>query len=284
MQSWMPPERGVFVGRQSEVAALTAGLAEHRLVTLVGTGGVGKSRLAARAAGLLPPEAFDSIHWAPLWSLGSRTLLTALVADACELSDHSARDPVDALTARIGTRRVLLVLDSCEHLVAECAELLEVLLARCPSLVVLATSREQLGVAGECLFRVDPLAPDTDGLELLTERARAVGVRWEQPEDRVAAAEVCHWLEGLPLALELAAAQLPDRPVRTMARLLRADSRSRRRPGPPSSRRASGCFAPQSDGAMNCASRMSGSFGHGCRCSARTRPWTRSYGCAAAGR
>ncbi|MFE1904302.1 ATP-binding protein [Streptomyces gardneri] len=217
----MPPERGAFVGRQREVAALIARLEGHRLVTLVGMGGVGKSRLAARAAGLLPPEAFESVHWAPLWSLGSRALLTTLVADACGLSDHSARDPVDALTERIGTRRVLLILDSCEHLVAECAELLEVLLTGCPSLVVLATSREQLGVAGESLFRVEPLAPDTDALELFTERARAVGVRWEEPEDRVAAAEVCHWLEGLPLALELAAAQLPDRPVRTMARLLR---------------------------------------------------------------
>ncbi|MEK9518548.1 NB-ARC domain-containing protein [Streptomyces venezuelae] len=220
MQSWMPPERGSFVGRQQDVATLIARLQTERLVTLVGTGGVGKSRLAERAAGLLPPGAFESVHWAPLWSLGSRSLLTALVADACGLSDHSSRDPVDALTAWIGGRRILLILDSCEHLIAECAELLGALLAACPALVVLATSREQLGVAGERAVRVDPLAPDSDALELLTERAAAAGVRWENAEDRVAAAEVCHWLEGLPLAVELAAAQLPERSVRGMARLL----------------------------------------------------------------
>ncbi|WP_374119596.1 NB-ARC domain-containing protein [Streptomyces sp. MBT42] len=221
VQSWMPSERGSFVGRQHEVASLVTKLEVERLVTLVGTGGVGKSRLAARAAGVLAPDAFESVHWAPVWSLGSRALLTALVADACGLSDHSARDPVDALAAWIGTRRVLLILDSCEHLVAECAELVEALLAGCPALVVLATSREPLGLVGESPVRVDPLAPDPDALALFTERAGAVGVRWEGPEDRVAASEVCHWLEGLPLAVELAAAQLPDRPVRTMARLLR---------------------------------------------------------------
>ncbi|WP_426368490.1 ATP-binding protein [Streptomyces sp. E-08] len=221
MQSRMPPERGSFVGREHELAELSARLEQSRLVTLVGAGGVGKSRLAARTASLLPPEAFESVLWAPLWSLGSGTLLIPLVADACGLSDHSARDPLDALATWLGARRVLLVLDSCEHLVAECAALVETLLARCPALVVLTTSREPLGTVGEALVPLGPLSLDSDAMELFAARAAAVGVALESPEERLAASEVCHWLEGIPLALELAAAQLSDRPVRIMARVLR---------------------------------------------------------------
>ncbi|MER7948894.1 NB-ARC domain-containing protein [Streptomyces sp. NPDC096079] len=221
MQSWMPPERGPFIGRTHELTALSARLERHRLVTVVGVGGVGKSRLAARTAHLVPRDAFDSVHWVPLWSLSGSALLTPLVADACGLSDHSAREPVDALVAWLGDRRVLLVLDSCEHLVADCAPLVEMLLARCPELVVLTTSREPLGAVGELLFSLGPLTLDSEAMDLFAARAVAAGVTWESPEDRLAASEVCHWLEGLPLALELAAAQLPDRPVRVMARLLR---------------------------------------------------------------
>ncbi|MFB6628267.1 NB-ARC domain-containing protein [Streptomyces sp. NPDC056362] len=221
MQSWMPPERGPFVGRERELSALGARLDRHRLVTLAGSGGIGKSRLAARAASLLPSDAFESVHWVPLWSLGSGSLLIPLVADACGLSDHSARDPLDALAAWLGTRRVLIVLDSCEHLVDACAELVETLLARCPALVVLATSRESLGVAGETLLPLGPLSLDSEAMDLFAAHAATLGVTWESTEDRLAASEVCHWLEGIPLALELAAAQLADRPVRVMAGVLR---------------------------------------------------------------
>ncbi|MFD4370623.1 ATP-binding protein [Streptomyces sp. NPDC058486] len=221
MESWVPPERGAFVGRKREVAELAGRLGRHRLVTVVGAGGVGKSRLAARVAGGLAPDTVGSVHWTPLWSLDGGTLLTALVADACGLSDHSPREPADALASWIGARRLLLVLDSCEHLVAACAALVETLLARCPALVVLATSREPLGAAGESVFSVEPLPAEPDAMELFTRRAADVGVRWETPGEHVAAAEVCRRLEGIPLALELAAAQLPDRPVGIMARLLR---------------------------------------------------------------
>ncbi|MFB7936609.1 NB-ARC domain-containing protein [Streptomyces sp. NPDC056049] len=230
MQSWVPPERGAFVGRTSEVAELVGRLGRHRLVTVVGAGGVGKSRLAARVAGGSAPDGVESVHWAPLWSLDGGALLTALVADACGLSDHSTREPADALAAWIGERRLLLVLDSCEHLVPECAALVETLLARCRGLVVLATSREALGTAGESVFALDPLPPDSDAVELFARRAADAGVRWQSPAEHVAAAEVCRRLEGIPLALELAAAQLPDRPVLIMARLLR-DRLALERPG-----------------------------------------------------
>ncbi|MER8045468.1 regulator [Streptomyces sp. NPDC094032] len=199
-----------------------------------GTGtGTGTERPAPDALGpdVLGPDALGparpgpppspTVHWAPLWSLTAPGLVTSLVADACGLSDHSSGDPVDTLSTWIGTRRVLLVLDSCEHVLDACAALVRALLARCPALVVLATSREPLGVDGEELFPLGPLDPGSEALELFAARAAAVGVRWTRPEERVAAAEVCRWLEGVPLALELAAARLRERPVVTMARLLR---------------------------------------------------------------
>ncbi|GAA2813146.1 ATP-binding protein [Streptomyces showdoensis] len=221
MDSWNPPESGPFVGREGAVRELGALVSGRSLVTLVGMGGIGKSRLAARVAGECGPEAFAAVHWVPLWSLSGPSLVTSLVADACGLSDHSAGDPVDGLAEWIGGRRVLLVLDSCEHVLAACAALVRVLLARCPGLVVLATSREPLGLPGETRFRVGPLDPDTEAMELFAARAEAVGVRWTRPEEYVAAADVCRWLEGVPLALELAAGHLRKRPVREMARLLR---------------------------------------------------------------
>ncbi|MEV7673053.1 regulator [Streptomyces sp. NPDC088752] len=221
MESWKPTQSGPFVGRAEEVGELASLVGEQRLVTLVGTGGTGKSRLASRVAEDRGPEAFTSVHWAPLWSLTNAALLIPLVADACGLSDHSSGEPVGALADWIGGRRVLLVLDSCEHLVAACAALVADLLARCPRLVVLATSREPLGTETEFLFPVGPLPVDSDAMELFAERAGAVGVRWTRPEDFVVAAEVCRRLEGLPLALELAAAQLRERPLSAMARLLR---------------------------------------------------------------
>ncbi|MEV0451112.1 regulator [Streptomyces sp. NPDC050600] len=263
MESWQPPESGPFVGRGEAVGDLGSLLSTRPLVTLVGMGGIGKSRLAARVAeefgpgapgpaapgpagpgpagpgpardGLRPhplrpgaprpdaprPDAFAAVHWTPLWSLTSPSLVTSLVADACGLSDHSAGDPVDTVADWIGARRVLLVLDSCEHVLDACAALVRVLLARCPALVVLATSREPLGVAGETRFPVGPLEPDSEAMELFAARAEAMGVRWTRPEEYVAAADVCRWLEGVPLALELAAGMLRERPVSAMARLLR---------------------------------------------------------------
>ncbi|MEU9705764.1 NB-ARC domain-containing protein [Streptomyces sp. NPDC047981] len=221
MQSWMQRGTGPFLGRGDEVVDLLAVLADHRLVTLVGVGGVGKTRLAGRVAEEASAGMFETVYWAPLWQLSDLALFSAVVADACGLADHSARDPLDALCAWIGARRVLLVLDSCEHLVASCAALVAELLARCPGVAVLATSRQRLGGPEERVHRVEPLDPDTDGLALFTAGATAVGVRWDGPRDVVVAVEICRRLEGIPLALCLAAAQLPRQPVRVMARALR---------------------------------------------------------------
>ncbi|MGE7386362.1 ATP-binding protein [Streptomyces sp. NPDC004126] len=245
MSSSIPPAESAFVGRSTELALLRPRLAEPGLLTLTGPGGVGKTRLAAHLAATLsgepgPPEAeaeaeaeveveaeaeapgSGPVAWAHVWQLRDSRLLAAAVADATGLSDHTPRLPARALAEWIGARRLLLVLDSCEHLVPACRELVRELLAACAGLTVLATSREPLGVPGESVHEVGPLPADTEALELFLDRAAAAGAPLGRPAERAAAATVCRLLEGVPLALELAAAQLPRQPVAALAARLRA--------------------------------------------------------------
>ncbi|MFB7359751.1 ATP-binding protein [Streptomyces gardneri] len=199
----LPDENPGFVGRRTELGRISAALAEHRLVTVTGVGGVGKTRLALRAAhraaGLYP----DGAWWTDLTPLDGDRLLVALVADSVDLSDHTPGMATTGLCRRLADDRLLLVLDSCEHLAEPCARLVTELLAAAPGLTVLATSRRPLGVEGERVVALDPLPPaGGDALELLR---RAAG------EDFPAAGpagEICVRLEGIPLALELAAAQI----------------------------------------------------------------------------
>ncbi|MGY1436842.1 hypothetical protein [Streptomyces reniochalinae] len=135
-------------------------------------------------------------------------LLAATVADALGLSDHTSRMPLDAVCAWVAERPVLLVLDSCEHLVPQCRHLIERMLAACPGLRVLTTSREALGVAGETVLTVPPLETATDAVTLFAQRAEAVGAPVRDDAQQRLAARLCARLEGVPLALELAAAQL----------------------------------------------------------------------------
>ncbi|RST08878.1 tetratricopeptide repeat protein [Streptomyces sp. WAC07149] len=231
MSSPIPPQESAFVGRSTELALLRPRLAEPGLLTLTGPGGVGKTRLAAHLAATLsgepgspPAEApgTEPVSWAHVWQLRDGRLLAAAVAEATGLSDHTPRLPAHALAEWIGDRRLLLVLDSCEHLVPACRELVRELLAACAGLTVLATSREQLGVPGESVHEVGPLPPDTEALELFLDRAATAGAPLVRPAELAAAATACRLLEGVPLALELAAAQLPQQPVATLAARLRA--------------------------------------------------------------
>ncbi|MFD9791620.1 AAA family ATPase [Streptomyces sp. NPDC059070] len=247
MRAVIPPQDTVFVGRGKELALLAPCVSAPGLVTLTGPGGVGKTRLAAHLTALLSgedgpeegesdegvPHAADtppmapalltaSVGWASLWQLRDDRLLAATVADASGLSDHTTRRPVHALAQWIGGRRTLLVLDSCEHLIPSCADLVAELLIACPALTVLATSREPLGLPGEQVHAVEPLPPTTDALELFLDRAALAGAPLTRPADLAAATAVCRHLEGMPLALELAAAQLPQRPVSAMAAALEA--------------------------------------------------------------
>ncbi|WP_411109059.1 ATP-binding protein [Streptomyces sp. c-19] len=199
----LPDENPGFVGRRTELERVSAALAEHRLVTVTGVGGVGKTRLALRAAHRAAERYPDGAWWTDLTPLDGDRLLVALVADSVDLSDHTPGMATAGLCRRLADDRLLLVLDSCEHLAAPCARLVAELLAAAPGLTVLATSRSPLGVEGERVIALDPLPPTgRDAVELLR---RAAG------EDLPAAGpagEICVRLEGIPLALELAAAQI----------------------------------------------------------------------------
>lgn len=231
-----------FVGRAGELAALDRALrggGRHgpppggggRLVTLTGPGGVGKSRLARHAADRMeaagPAGPFpDGVHWADLSPLPDERLLAATVADALDLADHTSRTLAAAVREWIGERRLLLVLDCCEHLVTAVRGLVRELLDAAPHLVVLVTGRQSLALGREHVLDIGPLphAVDPGGAEealaLFTRRAAAAAPGQAPPwtEARLAAARaVCARLEGVPLALELAAAQLTDHTVEELA-------------------------------------------------------------------
>ncbi|NNN35998.1 AfsR family transcriptional regulator [Streptomyces sp. S3(2020)] len=227
-----PPARGnlrarltSFVGREGDIEAIRGDLAAARLVTLLGPGGAGKTRLSQEAAEtvryaardgvwlaeLAPVDDPDVVPEAVLTAVGAReTVLYGAGAEAMRAVNERHADPVERLAEHCGKRRMLLILDNCEHVVDAAARLVEELLARCPQLTVLATSREPLGVPGELLRPVEPL-PEPVALRLLADRGASArpGFRVEADEETAAAcAEICRRLDGLPLAIELAAARL----------------------------------------------------------------------------
>ncbi|MFH8256391.1 AfsR/SARP family transcriptional regulator [Streptomyces roseolus] len=207
-----------FVGRDEEIAALRQDLEVARLVTLLGPGGAGKTRLsqeaAERAAGAWPDGVWvaelapvrdpEAVPEAVLAALGAReTVLRG--AGAEEL--RTGGDPLHRLVEHCAGRRTLLLLDNCEHLVDAAARLAETVLARCPGVRILATSREPLGVPGERLRPLGPL-PEETALRLLAERGAAARPGFDVAGDPEAAEEIVRRLDGLPLAIELAAARL----------------------------------------------------------------------------
>ncbi|MFJ3770455.1 ATP-binding protein [Streptomyces sp. NPDC090075] len=209
----MPDDESSFVGRAAELRRIGAALFRGQLVTLTGPGGVGKTRLARRVVALGTPAGVDGVAWADLSPLHNPALLAATVAGALGLSDHTARPPAEAVRSWVGARRILLVLDCCEHLPAACRELVGDLLTACPNLRVLATSREPLRVRGESVLPVEPPASVHEALALFADRAAAAGSPLKDEEDRELATALCERLERLPLALELAAAQLRAMPL-----------------------------------------------------------------------
>ncbi|MFD0077095.1 ATP-binding protein [Streptomyces sp. NPDC127166] len=207
------PRLTSFVGREPELAALDADLTRSRLVTLTGPGGSGKTRLAEEAAlravgpaawiaELAPLDEPDALPGAVLSALRLREI--NLTRDGVPLQD----DPTAHLVEHLARRPLLLVLDNCEHVIDAAAALAETLLTHCPDLRILATSREPLGVPGESVRPVEPLPPDP-AHRLFAERARTVRPSFDLARDGGEAVdEICRRLDGLPLAIELAAARL----------------------------------------------------------------------------
>ena len=204
------------------MADVKQALAQSRLVTLVGVGGVGKTRLAIHAAAEVRRAFADGVWFVDLSPLQDEDLLVSTVARALRLQSRSRAWAPAALARHLADRELLIVLDNCEQVRHACAVLVDALLRACPSLRVLATSRQALEISGEQLMAVQPLAtPDPDdprspqvlqkydAVVLFTERAQAVAPGFRvSDENYEAVAALCHRLDGIPLALELAAARL----------------------------------------------------------------------------
>jgi predicted ATPase/DNA-binding SARP family transcriptional activator len=220
-----------FVGRQDELARLREVSQVSRLVTLVGPGGAGKSRLALEGAAAMKPE-FRHGAWlvelAPVAEASGVAAAMALALGAGEMGERrragAAPSTVDAVAAHLSGRSTLVVLDNCEHVIGEAARVTETLLRAVPGLRVVATSREALGVPGESIMPVGPLPPD-DALSLFVDRAQSAAPSQDVAQDASLAADVCRRLDGMPLAIELAAARLRALPLAQLA--ARLDNRFR---------------------------------------------------------
>lgn len=217
-----PAEATSFVGRSRESAEVKRLLSASRLVTLTGAGGVGKTRLAGRTATSLEREFPDGVWMVELANLDEPELLTTTVMEVLKIRDWSGRPPLEALIENLRDKHMLVVLDNCEHLHNACAFLAENLLRSASGLRILATSQQVLGIAGEQTLPVPPLPLDqrtshrnaatpraTEAAELFADRARAVLPEFTLTEANQEAVElICRRLDGLPLAIEMAAARL----------------------------------------------------------------------------
>jgi len=218
--SGLPVEVSSLVGRGPQIEAVLDGLREHRVVTLTGPGGCGKTRLALRVATLAAGR-FGAGAWlTELASLTDPALVPGSVAEALGAPERDAANPMAGLVRALADREVLVVLDNCEHVLGSAGGMVAALTGQCPGVRILATSRERLDVPGEFVFPVPPLELPADGSadavaaseagRLFLIRARAASPGFALTKDNSAAvAEVCHRLDGMPLAIELAAARCP---------------------------------------------------------------------------
>lgn len=218
----LPLQLTSFVGREREIAELRGVLADStRLLTLTGAGGSGKTRLALVLATEMVDCFEDGVWWVELAPLSEPDLVPQAVASAVGVREAPGRPANEVLRAHLETNDLLLVLDNCEHLIDACAALADALLRTCPGLKILATSREPLGIAGETIWLVPPLSlPEVwdlspverlvryEAISLFVERAKAVAPTFELTQHNAPyVARVCQRLDGIPLAIELAAAR-----------------------------------------------------------------------------
>jgi predicted ATPase/class 3 adenylate cyclase/DNA-binding CsgD family transcriptional regulator/tetratricopeptide (TPR) repeat protein len=205
----LPVQFTSFVGRETELNDVRQILADNRLVTLTGAGGVGKTRLAVQLAAEIAGGFGCGVWLVDLAPITDPDLVPVAVIRALGLPDQPGRATMDTLLRFVGERRMLLMLDNCEHLLDACAALVVALLGGCPAVTLLATSREPIGVPGEVSWRVPSLSLADEAIELFTDRARQVRPDFRLTDQTAAtAAEICRRLDGVPLAIELAAARV----------------------------------------------------------------------------
>jgi len=205
----LPAQLTSFVGRVAEMGEIRRILTDNRLVTLTGAGGAGKTRLALEVGTTLLTEFGDGVWYVDLGPITAPDVVPVTAARTLGLPDQQGRTTTDTLTRSIAERHMVIVLDNCEHLLDATAALIVTLLGACPSLVVLATSREPIGVTGEVTWRVPSLSLADEAIELFTDRARRARPDFTITDDNSAAAmEICRRLDGIPLAIELAAARV----------------------------------------------------------------------------
>jgi predicted ATPase len=218
----LPAQPARFVGRERELSELRRLVADSRLVTLTGAGGAGKTRLAIQLAAELFDDSGDGVWLVELAPVFDEDAVASTILDGLRMATRPGQPPLDTLVTALASQQALIVLDNCEHLIGGCAKVADAILRYCPEIRLLATSREPLGIAGETIYRVPSMSlPDEDGdtgevdpcsfdaVALFAERAAAQGVGFVL--DRASAplvAQICRRLDGMPLAIELAASRL----------------------------------------------------------------------------
>jgi predicted ATPase/DNA-binding SARP family transcriptional activator len=222
-----------FIGREREIAQIEPLVLTGRLLTLTGSGGAGKTRLAIEVARRLVNEFANGVWWADLAATNNPALVPQAIGLIFDLRESPTSPSITLLTNYLRDQELLLALDNCEHLIDACAQLTHTLLSQCPKLRILVTSRQPLGITGELTWRVPSLAlPEVpadaqhvsvdqlsqyDALQLFVERAVAVAPSWAFAENAATVAQICARLDGIPLAIELAAARLRALSAREIA-------------------------------------------------------------------
>ncbi|MDT5019077.1 MAG: hypothetical protein QOD39_5237 [Mycobacterium sp.] len=214
----LPAQLTSFVGRARQIDEVLRLLLDNRLVTLTGAGGAGKTRLSVEVALRLADEFPDGVWWIDLAPVADPVVVPVAVARTLGLPDQTGRTPIETVLRFISDRKILLLLDNCEHLLDVSGDIIATLLNGCPQLTILTTSREPISVAGEATWRVPSLSLDDEAIRLFTDRAqrarssfRVVG------EDADLVADICRRLDGMPLAIELAAARVRALSVRQIS-------------------------------------------------------------------
>ena len=227
--SHLPVERTSFVGREGDIANIVQILGRSRLLTLTGSGGVGKTRAALESARRIGNGSWDEIWFVDLAPLSEGAPIASKIAMTIQPNLADQADTISGLAAALAKRRMLLILDNCEHIVAAAADAVSILLDGCPQLAILATSRETLNISGEFVYRLPPLSlPDAlpvgleeaqaySAVDLFVQRAELADTRISfSAENLDTIVRIARRLDGIPLAIELAAAQLPTIGLRAL--------------------------------------------------------------------